>query len=70
MGNSEEEFGEQMKGELSLVGSVHEPLLLDLGIHLTLFVEWEEYLVDSLHQSFVLLFRNGYFGKVALFIGP
>ena len=70
MGNSEKKFGEQMKGKLGLVGSVHEPLLLNLGIHLTLFVEWEENLVDSLHQSFVLLFRNGYFGKVALFIGP
>lgn len=70
MCNSEKQFGEQMKGKLGLVCTVHEPLLLDLGVHLTLFVEGEEHLIDSLHQSFVLLLRNGYFGKVTLFISP
>lgn len=59
-----------MQGKLGLVCTVHKPLLLNLGIHLTLFVEWEEYLVNPLHQSFVLLLRNGYFRKVALFISP
>ena len=56
MCNSKEQLGEQVKRKLRLVRSVHQPLLLDLPVHFTLFVEWQEYSVNSLHQSFVLVF--------------